>query len=683
MKRYRREHPLALRILASILVASGLFAVLVTGIQLYSQYRADLAILELRLNDAQSTFVRALEDAVWRLDNNLTIHTLEGVQQLPYVAYVWLETVDGAIHRQGEEVHSPYIEVYQYPLSHRFDDPPALPIPLGVLRVGVDRRPILDSLKNQAILTLALQILKTVIVSALILWILYRLLFRRLSHLQQTAKALTADDLHTPFMPETNPVDRFDELDDLCTVLDDMRLRLKAGIEGIREAQERERLLIERDSLTQLMNSKTGLAQAQTQLSIAEQKGEHLVLVAVAVKAFKPVIESLGVQYAELMIVYVAELLKKLFAEDAILARCADNQFFVTLRINGTDIEQIRTLMEKMRGDLSQPIYLHGHSIDTNCYAGIAISPGDGRDAHTLYKHALSAVYSAHAQRHRSRYLFFDPLKYETTTRRLKLTALISSAQFLEEFELHYQPIVDAKDKKLVGCEALARWCSDELGQIPPPEFIEVAEETGLIAGLGELILQKACLQAAHWRTLAPNMIISVNVSPLQIVDAHFQQIVENALALSGLPACALKLEVTEQLMLHDEEPLMEKLRYLQSLGVRLAIDDFGSGYASLNYLCGYPFELLKIDQSFVRHMLSEPGRETLVRTIVQLAHSLGLEVVAEGVESNELSVLLTEMGCDLLQGYCFSRPLPPQTFTDQMLGGDSGCGTQVYSVGI
>lgn len=440
-----------------------------------------------------------------------------------------------------------------------------------------------------------------------------------------------------------------------------------SDISELRESHERERHLLSHDLLTGLPNVQSGLQEAKKLLQQVERQSLRLAFMVFSLQSFKPVIESFGTRYADQLILRVSETLSTFIPEDAVLARSADDQFICAMVLHQPGDDYLFALLEQLKSMLGQPFNLRSQTVSSGFHAGISIFPNDGENIEQLYQRALSALHKAQTEHSRGRYYFYDNTMEGLASRRLKIAAMLNTGQLLEELELYYQPLVNGESGRTIGCEALARWHNDELGFIPPPEFISAAEESGQIIELGELILQQACLQLKKWQKIDRHLQMSVNISPLQVMDADFVTIVANALQLSDIHAASLKLEVTEQLMLQSNSDILSKLTSVKQLGVQLVIDDFGTGYASLNYLCGYPFEILKIDQSFIRDITEEESLHTLAATITQLAHSLGLKVVAEGVETEEVAALVQHMGCDLMQGYLFSRPLPAHEFLEYL----------------
>jgi len=283
--------------------------------------------------------------------------------------------------------------------------------------------------------------------------------------------------------------------------------------------------------------------------------------------------------------------------------------------------------------------------------------PGDGDHAEALFANAEAALKKAKATG--ERYLFFAPAMTERIHENLSLENKLREALEKEEFVLHYQPKVDLENRGIVGVEALIRWQSPELGLVPPMKFIPLLEETGLILQVGSWALRRAAFDHRAWaeRGLKP-LRAAVNVSPIQLRQRDFVRDVEHAIK-EGIAPVGIDLEITESLIMQDIRANIEKLILLRKLGVQVAIDDFGTGYSSLSYLARLPVETLKIDRSFVITMLEDPNTTTLVHTMITLAHSFQLKVVAEGVESDEQANMLRLLGCDQMQGYLFSKPLP------------------------
>ena len=298
-----------------------------------------------------------------------------------------------------------------------------------------------------------------------------------------------------------------------------------------------------------------------------------------------------------------------------------------------------------------------GTELRVSAKAGIALFPNDGADADALFQNAEAALKKAKATG--ERYLFHTQQMTERIGEKLALENKLRQALEKEEFVLHYQPKVDTATRRIDSVEALIRWQSPELGLVPPMQFIPLLEETGLILEVGAWALGRAVVDHRTWTEQGlPAPRVSVNVSAVQLRQRDFVATVEEAIRAGSIPP-GIDLEITESLVMEDIEANMKKLEEVRLLGVSIAIDDFGTGYSSLGYLAKLPVHSLKIDRSFIITMLKDPAIMTLVSTIISMAHSLRLKVVAEGVDAEEQAKALDRLGCDQLQGYLFSKPVP------------------------
>jgi EAL domain-containing protein (putative c-di-GMP-specific phosphodiesterase class I) len=310
--------------------------------------------------------------------------------------------------------------------------------------------------------------------------------------------------------------------------------------------------------------------------------------------------------------------------------------------------------------DLPRPIHIDRHEVSTTASIGIAVFPADGDDAETLVKHADTAMYHA-KERGRNNFQFYSPSLNRISVRTLRLEVALRQAVATGGLRLHYQPRVRLPDRTPVGMEALLRWNHPELGKVSPAEVIPVAESTGLIAPLGEWILHAACAQVRAWLDAGREPLpVAVNVSARQFALCDLRRNVSEALRANRLEPRWLEIEITESAVLGDDEDVPATLRDLRAMGVRVALDDFGTGYSALGYLTRLPIDTLKMDRSFVRDVDSDPSAAGVVRAVVAMAHSLGLRVVAEGVDAEEQARALCELGCDELQGFLVSGALPP-----------------------
>ncbi len=375
---------------------------------------------------------------------------------------------------------------------------------------------------------------------------------------------------------------------------------------------------------------------------------------------FKVVNDSLGHGVGNMLLVAVAERLVRCLRPEDTVARFGGDEFVVLLEDVENPEDALR-VAERITQELRRPFTLEGWELGVSASIGISVGEARTKAPEDLVRDADTAMYRAKEEG--SGYKVFDPAMYERAMDRMELESDLRSAIELEELVVHYQPIINLQTGQLWGLEALVRWEHPERGLLNPDEFVPVAEETGLIVPLGEWVLKEACRQAREWQDDYPDatsLAISVNLSARQFQHAEFPKAVARVLEETGLEPRQLDLEITETTAM--EAPLMTALTVeeLRNLGVRVTIDDFGTEYSSLSYLERFPVDHLKIDRSFVARLSRQFGTTVLVSAIIDLAHALGLKVIAEGVETEEQVTLLKGMGCDFAQGYYFSEPLDP-----------------------
>jgi diguanylate cyclase (GGDEF)-like protein len=384
-------------------------------------------------------------------------------------------------------------------------------------------------------------------------------------------------------------------------------------------------------------------------------------LLLVGLDGFGRVNDALGYQQGDAVMYQLVQRLQSWAPPDCCLGRIASDELAVLLPV-GAGVPAL--VAGEVRCVCCVPVPLQDSDVALDAKVGIAIYPQDGVDAGTLLRHAGAAL--QHARRQGG-----DPICCYTDTiaaqaqHGLAMEAALRHACEQGEFELYYQPKVDLGSGRVVGAEALLRWQRPGHGLVSPAEFVPYLEENGLIVPVGAWIIDQACLELSHWAKLTPGLQIAVNVSSRQFTDPNFQHIVEQALARHGILPGMLGLEVTETALMDNTARTADVLAALRQIGVKVAIDDFGTGHSSLAYLKHFPVDTLKIDKSFIDGIASDPGDAALVDSILGMARTLGLQVVAEGVETEAQLACLARRGCDQIQGYYFSRPLPAAQFED------------------
>jgi diguanylate cyclase (GGDEF)-like protein/PAS domain S-box-containing protein len=435
-----------------------------------------------------------------------------------------------------------------------------------------------------------------------------------------------------------------------------------------KRAEEQIRHLAQHDALTglpnrMLLHDRIGQAIAQ-----AQRNRGVLALLFIDLDRFKTVNDSLGHPVGDRLLKTVAERLGACTRGSDTIARIGGDEFVVLL----SDLDQpedARYVAQKVLDALSEPVTINGHELKVTPSVGICAYPHDGEDVETLMRNADTAMYHA-KQMGRNNYQFFTQAMNDAAQERLLLENDLRHAVERGEFLLHFQPMLDLKTGAILGLEALVRWRHPTRGLVPPSEFVPAAEETGLIGPIGEWVLTRACAQVRAWHNAGhPQLHVSVNCSAQQFQREGFVDTVRRILRETGLPARCLELEITESVIIQHSREVMGRFQALEDMGVRISIDDFGTGYSSLSYLKRIAVHQLKIDQSFVRDIHSDPDDAAIVSAIIAIAHSLGLEVVAEGVETSEQLAFLRSLGCDAAQGYYFSKPLPPEEFAQLLAG--------------
>lgn len=427
-------------------------------------------------------------------------------------------------------------------------------------------------------------------------------------------------------------------------------------------ARERARHLATHDQLTGLAN-RTLFHDRLDQAISAARRGRHkLAVLFVDLDGFKAINDSLGHAVGDGLLRGLARRIAACLRETDTAGRLGGDEFAVLLTNLANEIDA-STVAQKLLSSLSEPIQFREQSMSIQCSIGIATFPRDTSDAEELIKKADTAMYHA-KERGGNVFDFYTEDMNAAAQRRAELEGRLRTALDEDQLVVHYQPQFDLTRGRIIGAEALLRWQHPELGLVSPAHFLPIAEETGLIVPIGDWILRKACQQNAAWnRHPDRNLRVSVNVSSRQFLEPGFLDVVRTALHETGLPAVSLELEITESSLLRDVEVTVNTLRTLKELGVRLAIDDFGTGYSALAYLKRLPIDVLKIDQSFVRALTTDPADATITETIVQLAAGLNLTTIAEGVETLEQLLLLGSYGCNRMQGYLFGKPVPAATF--------------------
>jgi diguanylate cyclase (GGDEF)-like protein/PAS domain S-box-containing protein len=432
-----------------------------------------------------------------------------------------------------------------------------------------------------------------------------------------------------------------------------------------REA-ERIRYLAEHDTLTGLINRNTLHAALEPKVSAAEADGQEVALLVIGVDGFQEINEMLGNTWGDLVLRAISQRLAVAVPPEGLLARLSGDEFAIVIA-TGDIGDDLGRFARQIGENFDAPLLAGNRHLRVKVSIGAAVCPNDGRTVDELLSNAHMALSRAKATNRGSYVLFEDSIRRELE-KRLTLEAELLLAADRDEFELFYQPQVHLADGRLIGAEALIRWRHPERGLISPGEFMAVVNTSSISERISEWVLQAACARGAAWQRAGHRLRIGVNLSPIQMGSGGLAISVAQALANSGLSPTSLELEVTEDILLHDEQAALNTFREIQELGVRLVFDDFGTGFASLSYLKKFPLDGLKIDRSFVLGLLTNPDDAAIVSSTIGLSKQLGLSVIAEGIEDRATADFLVRMGCEEGQGYYFGRPMPANEFEAKFL---------------
>ena len=433
--------------------------------------------------------------------------------------------------------------------------------------------------------------------------------------------------------------------------------------------EQRVHHVAQHDVLTGLPNRSLLQDRLEQAVAYASRSGNPVWVMLIDLDRFKFVNDSMGHKAGDVLLMTVAARLRSSLRELDTVARLSGDEFVAILSEHG---EQTLNpdIVQRVMDAVAQPVMLGTKEFFVTCSIGVAVFPSEGTGADALIEHADIAMYRA-KKLGRNNFQFYTPAMNEESLERVRIEGALRNALERDEFVLYYQPQLDMKTGKICGMEALIRWQHPELGMVPPGRFVSIAEETGLIVPIGAWVMRTACAQNKAWQDAGFDKLrVAVNLSARQFSAPDLIEGLERVLLDTGLEPKYLEIELTESLFMSDVTPAVELLHRMKALGVNLSIDDFGTGYSSLSYLSRFPIDVLKIDRSFVADITRDANDEAIVTSIIALAHNLKLAVIAEGVETGEQLDYLRRHGCDEMQGYYFSRPLPAAEFEQLLVEG-------------
>jgi diguanylate cyclase (GGDEF)-like protein len=446
-------------------------------------------------------------------------------------------------------------------------------------------------------------------------------------------------------------------------------------------AEERIRHLAHHDELTGLPNRSLIRDRLEQAVLNAQRNGNHLALAFVDLDGFKLVNDGLGHNAGDELLKVVGRRMQDCLRRNDTLGRLGGDEFVILLPDVSDNALALTPVLEKIRQAVTEPVAIGDQAVQVSCSMGVVMYPRDGEDPKTLMMNADAAMYRAKDLGSNNFQFYTREMNASVEEKLMLLEGLrkafdatqagapASGATPAGHFSLLYQPKIDLRSGRIFGVEALIRWRHPEHGMVPPPRFIGLAEESGLIVAIGEWVLRTACRQAQLWRTAGLDPVtVSVNVSARQFEEKHLVERIAVALRDTGLPPSGLELEVTESLLMRDLNQAIERMRVLKEMGISLSIDDFGTGYSSLSALKSFPISTLKIDKSFVRDLATSEDDQAIALAVISLGHRLHLRVIAEGVETEEQREFLAANECDEMQGYLFSPPVPAERIAEMLL---------------
>jgi diguanylate cyclase (GGDEF)-like protein/PAS domain S-box-containing protein len=434
-----------------------------------------------------------------------------------------------------------------------------------------------------------------------------------------------------------------------------------------KRAEERVQYLANYDVLTALPNRFLMHDRLTQVVAQAHRNRLRAALLHIDLDRFKVVNETLGHYVGDALLKQAAERIRKVIHEGDTVARVGGDEFTVVFP-NVTSLQALSKVAQEMLGELAQPFPGEGQDVYLSASIGISLYPDDAASVDELIKHADAAMHSA-KNLGRNNYQFFTSDLNQEVQERMQIESGLRNAIGRNELSLLYQPKIDLATRQVIGAEALLRWTHPKLGVISPARFVPVAEDAGLVGQIGEWVLREACRQIRVWQDAGHRLQVAVNVSARQFQQYDLAELVREVMLDTGVRSEHLELELTESAVMHNAEASIVTLERLAAQGVQIAVDDFGTGYSSLSYLKRLPLDVLKIDQSFVRDISSDPNDAAIVRAIITLARSLGIKVIAEGVENEAQLAFLNAYGCQYAQGYLFGQPLSPRQLEELVAG--------------
>ncbi|TVP59282.1 MAG: bifunctional diguanylate cyclase/phosphodiesterase [Halomonadaceae bacterium] len=667
MKRlFSPERQLGYRILRWVLFTAFFAGGIIGAVQIYLDAQRVSQELDERANQTLALVREASAQAVYSLDNDLARQVIDGLFAQDQIRYGAIKHNDGTplAERRRDATPSSYRHItdaifdstrrYQVPLMRSAPEPAQY----GQLVLEIDTIYAAELWQERAALIMVFGIARAFIIG-LVLYLVYYLLVSR--PLGSITRALAAVNPAEPgrHLIKTPPGHHRDELDTWVQATNELLLSIADVQQKHQAAQDHISRLSHYDSLTGLPNREMFLHILNNAMKKVHRQRPLLAVFCCGLDDFKAINEQYGYMAGDKLLKDIAARLQSHRVQATMSAgRLGADQFVVTQEhLQGED--EAKATARWLLETISRPVRIDGHELSLTATLGIALFPNDSHEADRLLQQSEQSMTLAKIQGH-NHYQFYVASVDQAIRDRKQLERDLEEALPHQQFHLVYQPQIDLQNRRVIGVEALLRWYHPSRGMVPPDEFIPLAESNNTIIEIGYWVLHEACRQARLWLDEGHQLRMSVNLSPVQLRQDNIVPMIMGILASHQLPPHCLELEVTETSFMHNLDDAIGKLSLLRDQGLRIAVDDFGTGYSSLTYLKRLPVHHLKIDKQFIQDLLINEEDTQIANTIIDLGSSLNLQVIAEGVETEEQSVYLAQRGCQLAQGYFFSRPIEP-----------------------
>lgn len=677
------RHSLSVKLLRLVLLWALLAGMLLSLAQILFDLRSVRDSISHDAADILAMFHDPASQAMFSLDREMAIQVIDGL--FANAAVQQASIGHPAEQPLASRTRPPEATYYRYLTDPLFSPERHFSIPLfgkapydnhyGDLRLSLDTAPYGGHFLRNSLIILMTGILRALFMACAVYLLYHILLTRPLRRIIEHIGSVNPDHSGKMMVPML-PGQEKNELGLLINKINQLLDVIERNRSGRRQAEASLLHLSRHDHLTGLPNRGLLLDQLSRVLDDAQRRQRNVAVLCCGLDDFKEINEKFSYQSGDQLLVTVAERLQSHSGRLTSVARLGGDQFALIV----ADVEEtyeVAELAQQVLNDLNQPLPLDDETVALRATIGITLFPDDGMDPAKLLQKAEQTMMLAKT-RSRNRFQFYIASVDSEMRMRRELDSSLRDALLHNEFHLVYQPLIDLNDQRLIGVEALLRWHHPQRGMVPPDLFIPLAEQSGAIIAIGEWVMDQACQQLRKWQLAGmPELRMSVNLSTVQLHHPDLCDMVTRTLERYGVPRHMLDLEVTETGLMEDIEAAARHLKQLKATGVRIALDDFGTGYSSLSYLRGLPLDKIKIDKSFTGDLLEDEDDRNIVRVIIQLGHNLNMQVIAEGVECAEQESYLRDEGCDIGQGYFYSRPLTASALWVWMQNYQKGLGSE------